>query len=33
MTQATQLRPRPLRRRDVPAIAKRELVSSDDFGG
>ena len=31
MTQATQPRPRPLRRRDVPAIDKRELVSSDDF--
>ena len=29
MTQATQ--PRPLRRRDVPAIDKRELVSADDF--
>ena len=33
MTQATQPRPRLLLRRDVPAIDKRELVSSDDFGG
>ncbi len=31
MTQASQPRPRPLLRRDVPAIEKRELVSSDDF--
>ena len=29
MTQATQ--PRPMLRRDVPAIDKRELVSSGDF--
>ena len=31
MTQATEPRPRPLRRRDVPAIDKRELVNADDF--
>ena len=31
MTQASQPRPQPLRRRDVPAIDKRELASADDF--